>query len=152
MTDQATHQHLAFDNYRATETLRNLSRSPFDLTAEGALSSARIKGYVAEACGIKLLYATERVDDKTLAALFDLAKEADAVQKMRSMQSGAILNKIEGYPSEERSVLHTAMRDLFENPETAKIAKEAQEMERKELEKLQKFLADHGERFTEMVM
>jgi len=145
---------LAFTSYKAAEKLRALAQNPFDLTKPGNLTPERIDKYIQSACGYKLMYATDRVTDEVINGLEALAKEADAVGKMREMQSGSVINKIEGFPSEERSVLHTAMRDFFNKPQTAEAAKEATEAERAELDKLQKFLktVDSEDRFTDIVM
>ena len=73
------------------------------------------------------------------------------------MRRGAVLNRIEGYDSENRQVLHTACRDLFRpEPEEPKATGEA----RNELEKLRQFLENiesgrlcnsKGERFDTLV-
>ena len=153
-TSTSAGSKLAFTKYQASENLRKLAQNPFDLTKPGNLTPERIDKYIQSACGYKLMYATDRVTDEVINTLQDLATEAGAVEKMKSMQSGSVLNKIDGFPSEERSVLHTAMRDFFENPNSAKIAKEATEAERIELEKLKSFLkkVDSGNRFTDMIM
>lgn len=122
--------------------LKELGTSPFDLTEEGALSSERIASYRIESVGLELLYATERVDDDVIEALWSLAEERDVIAKMKAMQEGEVINRIEGYESEERRVLHTAMRDFFDTPHTAKPAKEAAELAYAELEKLKAFLEE----------
>ncbi|MDX8431683.1 MAG: glucose-6-phosphate isomerase [Candidatus Algichlamydia australiensis] len=132
------------------ETIKKLSENPFDLTEKGALNSKRFEEFQASSAGLKLLYPTERVDRKTMEALFALAEETKAVDQLEQMQKGAILNKIEGYESEERMVLHTAMRDLFGNsPKMEEATKGAYA----ELEKLKAFLSevDSGENFTDIV-
>ncbi len=141
---------LAFTNFKASETLRSLAQKPLDLTQDGALTPERINKYVQEACGLKLLYATDRVTDEVMEALAELAAESNAVEKMKSMQAGKVINKIEGFPSEERSVLHTAMRDFFDHPQSARIAKEAAELERAEIDKLKAFLTKIS--FTDLIM
>ncbi len=153
-TSTSAKSRLAFTNFKATERLRTLAQNPFDLTKPGNLSPERIDQYRQTACGYKLMYATDRVTDEVIGELCRLAKEAEAVEKMKAMQSGSVLNKIEGYPSEERSVLHTAMRDFFESPHTSRVAKEATEAEKVELDKLKDFLKtiDRDNRFTDMVM
>ena len=35
------------------------------------------------------------------------------------IQDGEVINKIEGYECENRRVLHTAMRDVFDTPNQA---------------------------------
>ncbi|NGX57843.1 MAG: Glucose-6-phosphate isomerase [Chlamydiae bacterium] len=153
-TSTSTGSQLAFTKFRASEKLRTLAQNPFDLTKKGNLTPDRIDKYIQEACGYKLMYATDRITDEVIEALTGLATEAQVIEKMKAMQSGSIMNKIEGFPSEERSVMHTAMRDFFENPHTSKIAKEATEAERVELDKLKAFLkkVDSENRFTDLIM
>lgn len=141
-----------FNQYKAVEKLRELERTPYDLTQEGALSSKRIEEFQVKSCGIKMLYATERVTQKVIDSLHDLATESGAIENLKRMQAGQIMNKIEGYPSENRSVLHTAMRDFFDNKQTSPEAKEATEAGYLELEKLKHFLEDVARHeFTDIV-
>jgi glucose-6-phosphate isomerase len=127
-----------FTDRPAFAQLKKLAQSPYDLTAEGALED-RVK-YRSEACGWKLLYGTERIDDNVLKALEELAAESDALGWMEKMQAGDVINRIEGYESEERSVLHTAMRDLFDHPRPEAAAKAAAAQAKAEHEKLKAFL------------
>lgn len=112
--------------------LAGLAQHPFDLTAAGALHPERIAQYRCSAAEFDLLYATQRVDDTVLAGLQDLADQCELVEQFRQMRRGAVLNRIEGYPSENRQVLHTACRDLFtDHPaEAAATAQSARQMER----------------------
>jgi glucose-6-phosphate isomerase len=102
-------------------------------------------------------YATERVDDQVLDLLQKLADELRVVEQFQMMRRGAVLNRIDGFASENRQVLHTACRDLF-SPEPA--APTATGQAKKELEKLRSFLqkidsgelCNHrGERFDTLV-
>ncbi len=129
-----------FVGYAATQRLHELAKDPFDLTAEGALTPKRLDSFWAEACGYRLLYGTERIDEKTLGALCDLAEEAQVLDKMNRMQAGQVMNRIVGCDSEERMVLHTAMRDLFENPRPEQEAKKAAKLARTEHDKLRRWL------------
>jgi glucose-6-phosphate isomerase len=108
--------------------------------------------------GFRLLYGMERVEDKTLAALQRLADESGAVSQFQAMKQGAVLNRIAGYDSENRMVLHTAVRDIFSDhplhPEATAQAKE-------ELAKLANFLDqlgtgvvvnEKGQAFSDMVL
>jgi glucose-6-phosphate isomerase len=106
------------------------------------LTPKRIDAMIAEALNLKLFYGTERVTEVTLNALFDLAEETEAIAKMRAMQSGEVMNFIQGVPSENRMVLHTAMRDFFDHRETAPAAVEATQLAYQELEKLKAFLLE----------
>lgn len=106
------------------------------------------------ACGIKMLYGTERVDEKTLEALVALAKDREVMSKLKAMMDGEVVNKIEGYDCENRQVLHTAMRDVFDNPNRAKAAKEATDLEKAELAKVKEWCAqlDAENKFTDMLL
>jgi glucose-6-phosphate isomerase len=89
-----------------------------------------------------------------LTALETLAKEAGALDKMKRMQSGEIMNSIEGFPSENRPALHTAVRDFFENPNMSKQAAESAALAKKEIDKLKAFLEEIDKKgsFTDMVL
>lgn len=142
-----------FRQYRASHLLKGLATTPFDLTISGNLSPKRIEQYCASAGEFKLLYATERVNDDVLRALKELAQEAHLVEKMEAMQRGEIINKIEGYPSENRMVLHTAMRDLFSNSQSSPASKKAAQGEKQETEKLKNFMSkiEHENQFTDLI-
>jgi glucose-6-phosphate isomerase len=131
---------ISFIKTKAYEKLKKLAEHPFDLSKQGNLTSDRIERFTAEAAGYKMFYGTERIDNQTMSALEELARESQIVAKMHAMQNGDVINLIEGYPSENRSVLHTATRDFFENPQQTKIAKEAADTARKELERLKTFM------------
>ncbi|MBV5334148.1 glucose-6-phosphate isomerase, partial [bacterium] len=73
----------------------------------------RMRRYCSAAAGFDLLYATQRVNDEVLSCLQDLADQGQLVDQFRRMRRGVIMNRIEGFPSEERQVLHTASRDFF---------------------------------------
>lgn len=145
---------LSFTQCSATKKLKTLAQSPCDLTDPHLLNPQRLEHFVAEACGIKMLYGTERVTEEVMNTLEDLARETHAIEQMKKMQEGEIVNKIEGIPSENRRVLHTAVRDFFENPQTTKAASEATQEAKQEIDKLQKFIKkiDHENRFTDLVM
>ena len=141
----------------ACAELAALAGAPYDLTAPGALSPARINRYRTHAAGLDLLYSTQRVDESVLAALQKLAEQSGAVVQFLLMKKGAVLNRIEGYASEERQVLHTACRDIFA---PVSLAPEATAQARAELEKLADFLTAlaagaivnaAGEPFTDLI-
>ncbi|PIE60187.1 MAG: glucose-6-phosphate isomerase [Desulfobulbus propionicus] len=128
-----------FDQLPAVASLAELARSPYDLTRLEAEASERLNRYVAAGPYFDCLYGTERVDDSVLDALQNLADQAALTEKFEAMKSGEVLNKIEGYDSENRQVLHTAGRDVFsEAPKAAEAVTQA----KAELEKLQQFLND----------
>jgi len=139
------------------EKLTKLARNPFDLTAPGAISPERIHNYKTRAAGFDLLYCTQRVDDAVLNGLQQLADQSGAVDQFLAMKRGAVINRIEGYESENRQVLHTACRDIFsDTPHDAAATRQAVQ----QLEKLKIFLAAldtgevtnfRGETFTDYV-
>ena len=132
------------DELPVYEKLRKLARNPYDLTVSGALSRERILRYKAGAAGFDLLYSTQRVDDAVLNGLQQLADQAGIIDQFLDMKRGAVMNRIEGYESEKRQVLHTACRDIFSTtPYNAEAAGQAKE----QLEHLRVFLAqlDAGE-------
>lgn len=144
---------ITFRHFKAYHLLKSLATTPFDLTIGGNLSTERIEKYSAQAGEFKLLYATERVNDDVLHALKELAQEARLIEKMEAMQKGEIINKIEGSPSENRMVLHTAMRDFFMNANPAPAAKKACQAEKKECDKLKNFITkiERQNQFTDLI-
>jgi len=142
---------LSFLNYQAVHRLIKLAESSFDLSL---LTPERVTKYYAEACDLKLLYGTEKIDDHVMQSLEELAKEAEAVIKMHRMQEGEVVNYIENFPSEKRSALHTATRDFFKDPMTSIHAREASKQSYQEVEKLKAFMdqIDSEKKFTEMIM
>jgi glucose-6-phosphate isomerase len=137
--------------------LRNSARRPYDLRRENALSAARISTYICRGVEFDLLYGTQRLDDAVLDQLQQLADQSEAVDKFLLMKKGEVLNCIEGHESENRQVLHTAMRDLFT---TEPLAPKATAQAREELDKLREFLLaldqnritnSRGEAFTDFL-
>ncbi|MEW6595369.1 MAG: glucose-6-phosphate isomerase [Thermodesulfobacteriota bacterium] len=127
-----------FDALPAVTVLRRLAEQPLDLTAPSALTPERLMRYRCHAAGFDLLYATQRLDEAALDALQALAGESRAVEQFLLMRRGAVLNRIEGFDSENRQVLHTACRDLFAE---APLAPEATAQAQAELARLREFLA-----------
>jgi len=154
MLKDVTGSTLSFNACKATQKLQEMAKAPYDLTKEGNLTPQRLAKFTAEAAGYKFLYGTERVTEETMHALMDLAGEMHALEKMEKMQAGEIMNFIEGYPSEQRQVLHTALRDFFDHPNPAKAAIEATQTARKEAEKLKAFISklDKDNRFTDLLI
>lgn len=142
----------AFNDFEAVKELQKLAEKPIDLSKEGTLSPKRVEQMTASCLGMKLFYGTERVTDKVMDVLFDLAKEAKVIEKMHAMQNGEVVNQIDGYESEERSVLHTAMRDFFDRRTEAEVAKKATGEAYAELEKLKTFLDEiDKQEFTDII-
>ncbi|MBU1566639.1 MAG: glucose-6-phosphate isomerase [Proteobacteria bacterium] len=120
--------------------LVRLAQKPFDLTANQALQAdGRLARYVCRSKLWKLHYGTERIDDSVLIRLQELADELGLVEQFKMMRRGKVMNQIEGFASENRQVLHTASRDIFDtHPAEPQASNEA----RREIEKLKTFLAD----------
>jgi len=131
--------------------LKQLAHTPIDLTQPGALTPERIGKMAVSGVGFQLLYGSERVTDEVLSQLFTLAHEAKAMEKMGAMQGGEVLNRIEGFESENRTVLHTAMRDQFDHKQSGAAAVDAAEMAGRELHKLERFLAKIEGKYTDLI-
>ena len=97
----------------AWQKLSGLAQSPFDLTADNALSPDRIGAMKSSAAGFVSMYATQRVTDEVLDTLQQLADETGAVRQYQAMLDGQRMNQIVGFPCENRQVLHTATRNVF---------------------------------------
>jgi glucose-6-phosphate isomerase len=146
-----------FDRLASFAFLGKLAEKPYDLTTPGALSKQRFADCICRGKVFDVLYATQRVDDAVLDGLQALADESGAVVRFQQMKRGAVMNRIEGYDSENRQVLHTACRDIFsETPYNS----EASSSALSELTKLELFLNDldnnvltndKGESFTDMI-
>jgi glucose-6-phosphate isomerase len=145
------------DELPVYEKLMKLARNPFDLTAPGALAPERISNYKASAAGFDLLFSTQCLDDAVLNGLQQLADQSGAVDQFLAMKRGVVMNRIEGYESENRQVLHTSCRDIFSDPPCNA---EATLQAKQQLENLKIFLAQldkgevtnsRGETFTDYV-
>lgn len=143
----------SFLQYPAAKKLSDLARHPFDLTRQGNLTPERIESFVAESCGYRLLYGTERVTDEVMHYLIELADQSQSLQKMEKMQSGEVMNFIKGYPSENREALHTAVRDFFDHPNAGAAAVAAAKQAKQEIDKLKAFIdkVDRNQTFTDLV-
>ena len=142
--------------------LKELSKNPFDLTAENALSPERIYAMKSSAVGFDFLYATQQITDEVLTALQQLANETHVVDQYIMMMSGEIMNRIEGHKSENRQVLHTASRNVFDDLACQHDHKQSEAVEKAkaQLERLNEFLDEldsgkiknaRGEIFTDMI-
>ena len=142
-----------FHQTTSFKKLTKHAKNPIDLTSRDVLTPDRIEKMIGRALGFQLFYGTERVTNDVMQELVNLAKEMKVIDKMRDMQSGKIINKIEGYKSENRAVMHTAMRDFFEDRIPSKSALEISDMAYKEIEKLKVFLqkTDKEDRFTDII-
>lgn len=140
-----------FLKHPSAQTLKELAKEPLDLTDPSIFTKERIHSHVLKGEGLSLFYGSERVSDKVLKALYGLAFETRVHEKMAEMQSGKVLNFIEGVKSEERMVLHTAMRDQFSKKMESAPAQDAAHLAKKELDKLKSFLEKEGNRFTTLI-
>jgi glucose-6-phosphate isomerase len=138
-----------FNQCSSFKKLQLLSHTPPDLIQE--MTPQRIEKMRVEKMGFKLLYAAERISDPILQALFDLSKETEALEQMKRMQAGEAINCIEGFESENRPVLHTAMRDQFNNKQTNPAAVVAADKAARELDKLEKFLEKIEGQYTDLI-
>ncbi|MBU0676366.1 MAG: glucose-6-phosphate isomerase [Proteobacteria bacterium] len=119
--------------------LQKLAANPYNLNTPGALTPDRLTRCSCVSGHFTLAYGTQRLDDEVLDALQTLADQSGVVTQFLSMKQGAVLNRIEGFDSECRQVLHTAMRDLFVSNPYCPAATAAAAGE---LNKLQEFLAE----------
>ena len=130
---------------RSWQHLERLARTPYDLTADGALvKNERIGSMVCRAAGLKLIYGTQRVDETVLDGFQALVDEHRLVERFLEMKQGAVLNRIVNWESENRQVLHTSSRDIFSDKPAEPVS--AQKA-RQEVEQLKLFLnqIDAGE-------
>ena len=136
---------------RAWRKLQKLAQNPYDLAAPGALGQeGRIAELICASADLRLFYAAQRVDGDVLAAFQDFADEHRLVERFKEMRRGAVINKISGWESENRQVLHTSSRDIFtDQPKEPDSARQATA----ELKKLESFLheIDEQNQFTTMV-
>jgi len=151
--DEVIHT-VGFNQLQSVEHLKKFAESPLDLRKEGVLTPARLSKFSIEAGGYKLLYGTEKVTEEVMHALFDLAKERHVLEEMQRMQAGEIMNKIDGFPSENRAALHTATRDFFDQPQNSPQAQEAADLARKQIDKLKAFMdkIDRDNTFNDLIV
>ena len=140
-----------FTQMKSFEKLKKLSLDPVDLTKEGLFTAERVREMSLRSSQFRLLFASERVNKEIVDTLYELAEEADVTNKMMAMQEGHVINKIEGFQSENRTVLHTAMRDQFDHPKQSKEALSAANAASHELKKLESFLAQIEGKFTDLI-
>lgn len=147
-------QEKPFLENEAAKQLQKLSSHPIRLSQTDQLTPERLDAFAAKACGYKLFYGTELVTAEVMKALKALADETHALSKMEQMQAGEIMNFIKNHPSENRPALHTATRDFFDKPQTAKAACDAAIAARQEIEKLKCFIArlETEKKFDEMIV
>src|SRR5690348_14264846 len=70
-----------------------------------ALDSNRFKRFSVQAGDILLDYSKNRIDEKVMETLFDIAREADVEGRRKAMWAGKHINV-----SEDRAVMHMVLR------------------------------------------
>lgn len=138
-------------SYSIHTELQKLSKDPVDLTKKGELSVDRLKQFSFQMPGLHYFYGTERVSAAVMDALYKLADEANVHQKMKDMQEGKVINTVKGCESEDRMVLHTAVRDVFDDAKTEGPAGEASKEMVEELSRLETFIADYQSKFKYII-
>ncbi len=124
---------------KAYSSLLSLAKAPFDLTQDSSLTVDRLKSYMIESPHWNFLYGFEKVNSQVIEKLCLLAQEMKVHEKMMSMQGGEKINTIAGFPSENRSVLHTASRNVFGGKSLSPESMTLSDLSRAELEKLKLF-------------
>lgn len=114
------------------------------------LTAERIQEYQCQGAGLTLSYATERVSPEILNGLFALASQRNVMQSMHQMQAGERVNHLEGFPSENRAVLHTSLRLKKGSKPLSSEALQAAELAWAELDRLEDFLPT-VDNFTDIV-
>lgn len=147
-------QYKEFSELAAVRKLGEFAEHPYDLTSSSAFPAERITGYTASVGDYDFLYATQRLDAQVIDTLQQLADEAGLVDRFMAMKKGERINRIEGYASENRRVMHTACRDIFSN---SPLHLEATSQAQQQLTRLRRFIEDveqgtfvnhRGETFT----
>ncbi|MBU0961096.1 MAG: glucose-6-phosphate isomerase, partial [Proteobacteria bacterium] len=88
----------------AFAALESCAQNPFDLTRPGALTPERLLQFRCSGPEFDLLYGCQRVTSEVLDLLQSLADECQLVEQFRQMRRGTVMNRIHGWPSEERQV------------------------------------------------
>ena len=95
-----------FDKLDSYKKLEGLAKVDLTKAMAGEEGAARVAKYqVPMSSGLAYNFASKQVDDATLAALADLAKEAQLVEKYDALLSGEMINT-----GEKRLVLHQLTR------------------------------------------
>ncbi len=128
------------DKLKSYKKLKKYAKKPIDLTKKNVFNCERIKSMQIKCLDYTLFYATERIDEKIIQCLFELASDTDAIGKMMAMQNGEIINSYTKCQGENRQVLHSATRDFFENKNKSIEAQKASLLASQEIIKLEKFL------------
>ncbi|MCB1044861.1 MAG: glucose-6-phosphate isomerase [Acidobacteria bacterium] len=92
----------------AYQSLKRLADDPVDLRQ--GISKDRLLRFASHTKLLSLHYALERVDQRVLLTLQQLARETDAVQQFHAMAEGAFINQVEGCTDRPVQVLHLLNR------------------------------------------
>ncbi len=127
----------------ACDRLHKLAKSPYELNRPGSLGRDRLLSFICRGAGFDILYGTQQVNESVMDALQELADESSVVDQFMLMKQGEVMNNIHGFDCENRKVLHTAARDVFnESPCNADASGQA----KNDLAKLKGFIKDLEER------
>ncbi|MEA2084580.1 MAG: glucose-6-phosphate isomerase [Thermodesulfobacteriota bacterium] len=146
-----------FDLLPACERLHKLAKTSYELNGAEALGRDRLLSFICRGAGFDILYGTQQVDESVVDALQELADESSVADQFKMMKQGEIMNSIHGFAGENRKVLHTATRDVFDE---SPCNMDASIQAKNELAKLKFFLKDlengkitnsNGEVFTHMI-
>lgn len=141
---------IPFDQSPSVHKLKQLVAKAPDLTDSQFLNEQRLAKSICHAGDWKLYWGLQRIDDKIQEQLIKLAQERDVVSKMRLMQEGGIINKIEGVESENRPALHTAQRAQVELKGQA--AEKVRRDAKAERKKIAQFLEKTEKKFTHLLV
>ena len=97
------------DTLKSFKKLESTKRVDLKAVMSGESGAKRVKGYsVPMACGLSFNYAAKAVDEEVLAALEELAGEAELTDKFKALYNGEVINT-----GEKRLVLHQLTRGML---------------------------------------
>ncbi len=96
-----------------------------DIQAEFASDSERLARYTREAVGLRLDFSRHAVNPPLWRALLNLAKAAEVPKAVEAMFAGEKINH-----TEQRQVLHTALRARFESSLSGNLEPQYQQVQR----------------------
>ncbi|WP_317889687.1 glucose-6-phosphate isomerase [Spongiibacter pelagi] len=113
-------------NPSATESWKTLKNAAAKMSAFGiadAMTDERVSRYQAQCAGIYLDFSKNRIDDAALAGLFGLLNDSPFASLRAAMFDGEAINN-----TEQRAVLHTALRASNAELGARGLAAEAQQI------------------------
>ena len=104
---------MSLTELKAWTALKNHYRAvyPLHMRELFELDPDRFGRFTLEACGILLDYSKNRITQETVSLLMELADERGVKRRLAAMLSGERING-----TEDRAVLHVALRDLSGDP------------------------------------